>query len=316
MNQRFSPRRVALSCGLFVLAAAAVFVSPSSSGQGRAKLQQDVGQALSSHDELTLDPSAVVRQVQETGRLSLQTSRGTFDLELEPYDVRAANYRGVAMEDGGVVRDLGRAPSRTFKGTVRGMEGAQARFSIDGQVFEGLIATPGGEVYFVESAKSFSAAAGKGDFVFYPLSAVKAESFGECGTTLAHRVGERAAAVAGGGLRVAGGEVSLPVSELTGKARFYEYQAASGKTVRFFAMKGSDGVYRAALDACDVCFAAKKGYRQEGDDMVCNNCGNHFHSAQVNEVKGGCNPVGLERKVSGDRLSLSAKELEDGASYF
>lgn len=127
--------------------------------------------------------------------------------------------------------------------------------------------------------------------------------------------GERAAAVAGG-LKVAGEEVSLPVSELSGKARFYDYKTASGKTVRFFAMKSSDGVYRAALDACDVCFASKKGYRQEGDDMVCNNCGNHFHSAQINEVKGGCNPVGLERKVAGDRLSLSARELEDGASYF
>jgi len=127
--------------------------------------------------------------------------------------------------------------------------------------------------------------------------------------------GERGAAVAGG-LKVAGEEVSLPVSELSGKARFYEYKTASGKTVRFFAMRSSDGVYRAALDACDVCFAAKKGYRQEGDDMVCNNCGNHFHSAQINEVKGGCNPVGLERKVAGDRLSLSAGELEAGASYF
>ena len=126
--------------------------------------------------------------------------------------------------------------------------------------------------------------------------------------------GERAAVA--GGLRVAGSEVSLPVSELSGKARFYEYQTASGKTVRFFAMKSSDGVYRAALDACDVCFAAKKGYRQDGDDMVCNNCGNHFHSAQINEVKGGCNPIGLERKIAGDRLSVSAKELEAGASYF
>ena len=126
--------------------------------------------------------------------------------------------------------------------------------------------------------------------------------------------GERAAPVAG--LKAAGEEVSVPLSELGAKARFYEYKAASGKSVRFFAMKSSDGVYRAALDACDVCFAAKKGYRQEGDDMVCNNCGNHFHSAQINEVKGGCNPVGLERKVNGDRLSLSAEELEDGASYF
>ena len=128
--------------------------------------------------------------------------------------------------------------------------------------------------------------------------------------------GERAASVAGGGLKSANEGVSIPISELSGKARFYEYKTASGKSVRFFAMKSSDGVYRAALDACDVCFAAKKGYRQEGDDMVCNNCGNHFHSAQINEVKGGCNPVGLERKVEGDRLNIGARELEAGASYF
>ena len=119
-----------------------------------------------------------------------------------------------------------------------------------------------------------------------------------------------------GKLKAVNGEVSLPVSELGGKARFYEYKTESGKTVRFFAMKSPDGVYRAALDACDVCFHAKKGYSQEGEDMVCNNCGMHFPSAQINEVKGGCNPMGLERKVAGDKLNLSASELEAGASYF
>src|SRR5688572_6676862 len=195
MNHRFSPRRVALFCCLCALASAAVFVSPSSSGQGRAKVRQDIGQALTSFDELTLDPAAVSRQARETGRLSLQTTRGTFELELEPFDVRAENYRAVVMEEGGVARELGRAPARTFKGTVRGMEGAQARFSLDSAKLEGIIVTPGGELYFVEAAKNFSAAASKGDFVFYPESSVRAESFGECGTTLAHRVGERAEGV-------------------------------------------------------------------------------------------------------------------------
>ncbi len=200
MNKRFSPRRVALFCCLFALAALAVLVSPSSSGQGRAKVQQDIGQALMSYDELTLDPAAVSQQVRETGRLTLQTSRGTFDMELEAFDVRAENYRAVVMEEGGA-RELGREPARTFKGTVRGMQGAQARFSIDSQKLEGIIVTPGGDLYFVEPAKNFSTAAGKGDFVFYPESSVRAESFGECATTLAHRVGERAEGVttAGGG---------------------------------------------------------------------------------------------------------------------
>lgn len=135
---------------------------------------------------------------------------------------------------------------------------------------------------------------------------------------VARRGGEPAAAVAasGGGAGKAGEDVSIPVSELSGEARFYEYKTASGKTVRFFALKSSDGVYRAALDACDVCFHAKKGYSQEGEDMVCNNCGMHFPSAKVNEAEGGCNPVGLERKVAGGRLNVSAGELEAGARYF
>ena len=112
-----------------------------------------------------------------------------------------------------------------------------------------------------------------------------------------------------------GGAVSLPLSELTAKAAFYKFTTTSGKEVRFFAMKSSDGVYRAALDACDVC-EGRLGYHQEGDDMVCNKCGNHFHSAQINEVKGGCNPVGLQRKVEGDRLVIKSAELEQGAEYF
>jgi uncharacterized membrane protein len=129
--------------------------------------------------------------------------------------------------------------------------------------------------------------------------------------------GGRAAGVAGDGpLKADGGRVSIPASELNDKARFYEYKTASGKTVGFFAVRSTDGVYRAALNACDVCFAGKQGYRQEGEDMVCNQCGMHFPSSKVNEVKGGCNPVGLERKVEGDRVVIDARGLEAGARYF
>lgn len=114
----------------------------------------------------------------------------------------------------------------------------------------------------------------------------------------------------------AGGDVVIPVSQLGGKASFFEYQTAAGKDVRFFVMKSSDGVYRAALDSCDVCFAGKKGYRQDGDDMVCQKCGNRFPSVGINEVHGGCNPVALTRKVEGDKLVIKAGDLEKGNNYF
>jgi uncharacterized membrane protein len=113
------------------------------------------------------------------------------------------------------------------------------------------------------------------------------------------------------------GDVTIPIANLqTGSAKFFDYKLSSGAPIRFFAIKSSDGVYRAALDACDTCFHAKKGYHQEGDDMVCNNCGMKFHSAKVNEASGGCNPVGLERTVEGDHLVIKARELEKGAKYF
>ena len=110
-------------------------------------------------------------------------------------------------------------------------------------------------------------------------------------------------------------DIRISLSELSGQAKFFDYKL-SDKPIRFFVIKSSDGVYRAALDACDTCYHAKKGYHQEGDDMICNNCGLHFHSAKINEVHGGCNPIGLPRTVEGNELVIKASELEKRGGYF
>lgn len=81
-------------------------------------------------------------------------------------------------------------------------------------------------------------------------------------------------------------------------------------------MKSSDGVVRAALDACDTCYRERKGYHQQGDVMVCNNCRRTFRSVDINVLQGGCNPAPLERTVVGDHLVLTAASLELGAVYF
>jgi uncharacterized membrane protein len=111
-------------------------------------------------------------------------------------------------------------------------------------------------------------------------------------------------------------DIAIPLSDLSGKAKFFDYKLSDNKPVRFFVVKSSDGVYRAAMDACDMCYHAKKGYHQEGDDMICNNCGLHFHSSQINEVHGGCNPVGLPRTIEGNQLVIKASELESRGGYF
>lgn len=111
------------------------------------------------------------------------------------------------------------------------------------------------------------------------------------------------------------GVVKIPVSEVNdGHAHYYSYNGS--KKVNFFVLKSSDGIIRAAFDACDVCYTAMKGYRQEGDVMVCNNCGQRFPSVKINVLKGGCNPAPLERKIEGNYLVINPRDIETGAFYF
>jgi uncharacterized membrane protein len=109
----------------------------------------------------------------------------------------------------------------------------------------------------------------------------------------------------------------IPVADLIGrKAKFYSYNVAGGQKISFFVVRGSDGVIRAAFDACDVCYQSRLGYHQEGDDMVCNKCGRHFPTSKINETTGGCNPAALNRQVAGDQVLIKASDLALGAQYF
>lgn len=111
-------------------------------------------------------------------------------------------------------------------------------------------------------------------------------------------------------------QITYPVSSFDdGKAAHFEY-TDHDITVRYFVLKSADGVVRAAFDACDVCWPAGKGYAQEGDDMICRNCGRRFPSISINEVEGGCNPAPLARKISGDNLVIRVEDILEGKKYF
>jgi len=110
--------------------------------------------------------------------------------------------------------------------------------------------------------------------------------------------------------------VTFPVNIFDdGKARHFEYVDGT-VAIRYFILKSADGVVRAAFDACDVCWPAGKGYYQEGDVMVCRNCGRRFTSVKINEVKGGCNPAPLAREVKNEQLVIQIKDIKNGRSYF
>lgn len=112
------------------------------------------------------------------------------------------------------------------------------------------------------------------------------------------------------------GEVRLPLSTFDdGQAHHYTFMH-EGNPLEFFVIKSGDGVVRAAFNACDVCFLEHKGYTQDGDEMVCNNCGRRFPADQINVQQGGCNPSPLERSVSGEELIIQFEDLLTGQDLF
>ena len=100
------------------------------------------------------------------------------------------------------------------------------------------------------------------------------------------------------------------------KARHYVYRADTGQSIRFFILKSPDGVLRSAFDACDFCWESNMGYVQDGDFMICLNCGMRFHADLINVETGGCNPAPLNSRLTEGKLVISEEDVLEGAGFF
>lgn len=120
-------------------------------------------------------------------------------------------------------------------------------------------------------------------------------------------------------LLASGQDVVIQTGELSETASFFDYDAG-GTTVELFAVVASDGTVRLALNTCQVCNGSPYAYFvQEGDDFICQNCGNRFSSTQVGVASGGCNPVPVTAEdytLQGDSIIVPADLLENNAARF
>jgi len=143
------------------------------------------------HDTLTLDLKAVSSQARESGRLLLSTPTMNFDLDLSLHDMRADNYRAEEVGQDGITRSIEMGATRTYKGHVRGMDGAQARLTISEETIEGVIMTAA-EQYYVEPASRYSETAEPGELVLYKASDILENPSFNCGVTLRDEINSRA----------------------------------------------------------------------------------------------------------------------------
>lgn len=103
-----------------------------------------------------------------------------------------------------------------------------------------------------------------------------------------------------------------------GKAKFYNTAMPDGKIIYFFVVKDKNGAYHAAANACVVCFKTYKGFRQEGNEIVCNNCGNRYPIEKIATEKGGCNPgpINPNLPVKNGKIAITLPELEQVSGLF
>jgi uncharacterized membrane protein len=111
------------------------------------------------------------------------------------------------------------------------------------------------------------------------------------------------------------GVVSLDTSTMAaGQSRHYRYREGNA-AIRFFVVKDGQGVVRAALDACEVCWRGDKGYRLQDGSMLCVNCGQRFPLHRIGQIRGGCNPHPLAFTMDGQTFAVTTAELMAGAMY-
>ena len=101
-------------------------------------------------------------------------------------------------------------------------------------------------------------------------------------------------------------QVRIPLGDLQdGSVHFYTADL-NDSVIRFLVIHQTNGNYATALDACQICGTA--GYKEEGQNVVCRNCGATIYLPSVGET-GGCNPIPVKSRVEAGEVIVDLSAL-------
>jgi hypothetical protein len=116
-----------------------------------------------------------------------------------------------------------------------------------------------------------------------------------------------------------GDSLIIPLSTVSSKAGFYPI-SVDGIDLEVIAVEAPDGSIRTAFNTCQVCFDSGRGYyKQSGDVLVCQNCGNRFKMSQIEIESGGCNPWPIfdrNKTVDDDSITIAHDFLKEATVIF
>jgi high-affinity iron transporter len=106
-------------------------------------------------------------------------------------------------------------------------------------------------------------------------------------------------------------QVRIPLSELTDQSLHFYTADVNGTVIRFLVIHKTNGDYTTALDACQIC--GRAGYRQEGQNVICRNCGASIYVPSIGD-HGGCNPIPVKSSVVGGEVIVDLSALAGAAA--
>ncbi|NLL76421.1 MAG: DUF2318 domain-containing protein [Clostridiales bacterium] len=116
-----------------------------------------------------------------------------------------------------------------------------------------------------------------------------------------------------------GEDLVIPVADITENSSFYPVEV-DGVAMEVIAVKAEDGSIRTAFNTCQVCFDSGRGYyKQEGNMLVCQNCGNQFSMDRVEVEAGGCNPWPIFDKdqiITEESITIPYSFLQESEQIF
>ncbi len=113
---------------------------------------------------------------------------------------------------------------------------------------------------------------------------------------------------------VKGEEIRFSINTLEEGKPVFRSLEYEGTKIDYIVLKTDSGV-ESYLDACAKCYSRKKGYRADGDYLVCVACGKRYPIKKLTGI-GSCYPLPLKGSTEGDSYIIEKMELIKGKKYF
>lgn len=109
------------------------------------------------------------------------------------------------------------------------------------------------------------------------------------------------------------GMVHIPISDIaSGQLNLYTFQGTD-TDVTFMVIKREEDDIAVALNACGIC--PPRGYHQEGNVLICDNCNAPINMETVG-MPGGCNPLPLAASIVNGEVQITSSELAGAQAKF